>query len=63
MGYCCFQSALVFINQLARSDRNENNKSLEKLKVLFTFLGTLRKFFTPACQWVRSPPVSCSAAG
>ncbi len=51
MGYCCFQSSIVLINKLRRT-RGSDEKVIEELKVNFTILGAMRKFYEPAHAWV-----------
>lgn len=52
MGYCCFQSSVVLINQLRRSRDFLDPNVVEDLKVNFTILGAMRELYAPAEIWV-----------
>ncbi|KAI1078996.1 hypothetical protein F5B20DRAFT_545785 [Whalleya microplaca] len=53
LGYALFLAGLVFLNQLhIEEDPNRLEEFIDHLKTIFTVLGTMRFFFTPAHLWV-----------
>ncbi|KAH9229833.1 hypothetical protein K456DRAFT_1919513 [Colletotrichum gloeosporioides 23] len=53
LGYVLFLAGSVFLSQLrAENDHDRRNESVNHLKVVFTVLGTMRTFFSPAHLWI-----------
>ncbi|KAF1843688.1 uncharacterized protein K460DRAFT_368549 [Cucurbitaria berberidis CBS 394.84] len=53
IGYCCFQSSIVLINQLRRT-KAADSKIAEQLKINLTILSVIRKFHKPAHAWLET---------
>jgi hypothetical protein len=52
MGYACFQSAVIAINQLRVSQDDDFHENLETLKTLLTMIRIMKNMHAPAENWV-----------
>ncbi|KAH6643356.1 hypothetical protein BKA67DRAFT_587476 [Truncatella angustata] len=54
LGYSLFLAGIVFLNQLrSEKDKQKLGAIVEELKIVFSFLGTMRSFFAPAQTWLQ----------
>lgn len=52
MGYSCYQSSIVLLDQLHEPLQADWAHAMQHLQINFAILGAMRKFYLPVEDWV-----------
>ncbi|KAJ9642785.1 hypothetical protein H2204_002433 [Knufia peltigerae] len=54
IGYCCYQSSLILLNNIGGPRSNSANRAIQDLRVNFAILGAIRHSYLPAEDWIEN---------
>ncbi|KAK5216009.1 hypothetical protein LTR72_010983 [Exophiala xenobiotica] len=64
MGYSCYQSCLILLEQLHESQEADRKDVMRHLQICFALLGAMRRFYLPVENWIDTIlDVACEPRG